>query len=398
MGKTILILGGGWGGLTAAHALKVNLSSDYRIVVIEKRQSFVFYPSFLRAMIGETNGLKYIESPMKNLLRKDLEIINEEVIRINPETKTVYTSAQTIQADYIIIALGTDLYPDSIPGFSEYCHNLFDTNGAFDIYQKLKDFKKGKIAFLVTRTPFRCPPSPYEAAMLTGWYLKEKGVRNDVEISVYTPEKFPMPTAGEQVGEEFKQLLNAHNIKFFPEHSVSKIDGQSNKIIFLNDKEASYDLLIGVPPHGAPKAIIDSGLTNSSGYIPVHPQTMEILDKVEQLTTRFPGVYAIGDNAGILLLNGKYLPKGGVFAEEEAQVVARNIVSLIKKEKPTATFNGQGICYVDVGDNMAVEGAGDFYAYPNPIIKLAMPSIEGREAKHEFERIFEWWFTEYQDN
>jgi len=62
--KTILVLGGGWGGLTAAHALKGKLPTADRIAVIEKRQSFVFYPSFLRAMIGETTGLNYIESPL----------------------------------------------------------------------------------------------------------------------------------------------------------------------------------------------------------------------------------------------------------------------------------------------------------------------------------------------
>ncbi|MBE2188807.1 MAG: NAD(P)/FAD-dependent oxidoreductase [Candidatus Kapabacteria bacterium] len=397
MTKTILILGGGWGGLTAAHALKGKLPSDYRIAVIEKRQSFVFYPSFLKAMIGETNGMKYIESPLKNLLRKDLEIINEEVIRINPETKTVFTDKQTIQADFIIIAMGAELYPETIPGFSEHCLNLFDTTGAFDIHQKLNNFKKGKIAFLITRIPFRCPPSPYEAAMLTDYYIKEKKLRDDVEISIYTPEKFPMPAAGPQVGESFKQILNAHNIHFYSEHSVTKIEGQENKILFSNGTEASYDLLIGVPPHGAPKAVVNSGLTNASGYIPVHPQTMEILDNVEELTTRYTGIYAIGDSAGIMLLNGKYLPKGGVFAEEEAHVVARNITSMIMGEKPTASFNGQGVCYVDVGNNMAAEGAGDFYAYPDPVVKLAMPSIESRKAKHEFERIFEWWFTEYQN-
>jgi len=62
--KTILVLGSGWGGLTAAHALKSKLPTAYRIAVIEKKQSFVFYPSFLRAMIGETTGLNYIESPL----------------------------------------------------------------------------------------------------------------------------------------------------------------------------------------------------------------------------------------------------------------------------------------------------------------------------------------------
>lgn len=207
MNKTILIAGGGWGGLTAAHALRGMLSPEYRIAVIEKRQSFVFYPSFIRAIIGEKPDLNNVESPLKKLLRKDIEIINEDIIRIDPETRTVYTNAQTIQSDFLIIAMGAELYPDTIPGFNEFALNLFDTKGAFDIHQQLKNFTTGKIAFLITRSPFRCPPSPYEAAMLTEWFMRERGVRQHVEISIYTPEKQPMAVAGPKVGEAFGQIL-----------------------------------------------------------------------------------------------------------------------------------------------------------------------------------------------
>jgi sulfide:quinone oxidoreductase len=395
MNKTIAVLGGGWGGLTAAHALRGMLPAEYRIVVLDKSPTFVFYPSFIRAIIGEKTDLHYMESPLKDLLRKDIEIINEEVTRIDPETRTVHTSAQSIPADFIIIAMGAAIYPESTAGFNEYCLNLFDTQGAFEIHQRLKNFAKGKIAFLITRAPFRCPPSPYEAALLTEWYMRERGVRGDVEISIYTPEKQPMPVAGPQVGEAFKQLLQAHGINYYPEHHVAKISGDSHKIIFTDNTTADYDLLIGVPPHGAPQSVVDSGLTDSTGYIPVHPQTMQLLDNTDELTTRYPGVYAIGDIAAIRLLNGALLPKGGVFAEEQAHVLARNIVSQIKGEKTTASFNGKGVCYVDVGDGMAAEGAGDFYAYPSPIVNLEPASKESRNAKHEFERLFETWFTKY---
>lgn len=390
--KTILILGGGWGGLTAAHALKAMLPADYRIAVIEKRKSFIFYPSFIRAIIGEKQDAKHIERSLKTLLRKDLEIINEEVININPNTKTVYTNTQAIQTDFIIIATGAELYPETIPGFNEHCLNLYDTSGAFEIYQKLKSFTSGKIEILVTRTPFRCPPAPYEAAFLTEWFMREKGVRDHVDISVYSPEKYPMPSAGPKVGEIIVQMLIAHNINFFPGQTVRSIE--ANKISFADNSEADYDLLIGVPPHDAPKAIVDSGLADATGHIPSHPQTMEILDKIDELTTKYPGVFAIGDIAAIRLLNGTFLPKGGVFAEEQAHVVARNITALINGNKPTAQFNGKGICYVDTGDNMAAQGSGDFYAYPAPIVNLEMPSVESRKAKHEFERIFETWFNE----
>lgn len=392
MGRTIAVLGGGWGGLTVAHDLRGMLPPEHRIIVIEKRQSFVFYPSFIRVIIGEKPDLNHVESPLKNLLRKELEIINEEVININPVTKTITTNKQIIACDFIVIATGAELYPETIPGFNEYALNLYDTKGSFQIHDKLKNITKGKIVVLITRTPFRCPPAPYEAAMLIGDLLKKQGVRGDVEISVYTPEKFPMPLAGEKVGEAFKQILSSHQIKFYPEHPVTTIE--ANSIHFSNGTTAGYDLLIGVPPHGTPKAIVNSGLTDSTGYIPSHPQTMELLDNVDELTTRFPEIYAIGDSASVRLLNEKYLPKGGVFAEEQAHAVARNIVAKIKGEKPNASFNGKGVCYVDVGDDMAAEGSGDFYAYPEPIVNLEMPSKESRRAKHEFERIFEFWFSE----
>ena len=112
-------------------------------------------------MIGEKPDLHEVESPLKDLLRKDIEIINEEVIRISPETRTVQTNAQTLKADYLILAMGSELYPENIPGFSGSALNLYDTKGSFEIHKKLKEFKKGKIVVLISRTPFRwlCLPN-----------------------------------------------------------------------------------------------------------------------------------------------------------------------------------------------------------------------------------------------
>ncbi|MBI3134459.1 MAG: FAD-dependent oxidoreductase [Bacteroidetes bacterium] len=391
MAHTILILGAGWGGLTAAHTLRSNLPADDRVILIEKKESFVFYPSFLRSMIGEKTDLQHIESPLKKLMRKDLEIIQEEILRIDPLNKTVQTTSQLIKADFLIIALGAATNPSLISGFTENAINLFDTGGSFEIYKKLQAFKHGRIVVLVSRLPFRCPPSPYEATMLAEDLLRKNGVRNQVELAIYTPEKFPMPSAGAAVGEKFRQILTSKNIQFNPEYVVKTIE--PGKISFSNGEETSFDLLIGIPPHTAPEPVIQSGLTDVSGYIAAHPQTMELLDNTEELTTKYPGVYAIGDVASVQLMNGKYLPKGGVFAEEQAQVVAKNILAKIHGEKATHHFNGKGVCYVDMGDNLAAEGDGDFYAYPDPFVQLKEPSPESRIAKHEFERIFEYWFS-----
>lgn len=391
----IIILGGGWGGLTAAHALSGALPANCNITVVEKNESFTFHPSFLKILTGEITGESFVSSSFDKLIDKRIRILHDEVTAVDPVHKTVQTKTQTLQADFLIIALGAELYPEKIPGFTESCLNLYNKEGAKEIHRALTSFHSGKIAFLIASAPFRCPPAPYEATLLTDWLLRKQGVRDSIEIFIFTPEPFPMPSAGPAVGNALKQILEEHHISFFPGHAVSEIDHPSKQIHFKDQPTAGYDLLIGIPPHGAPRMLASSGITNNTGYIPVHPQTLEILTNTDELITAFPGVYALGDITSVMLMNGKYLPKGGVFAEEEAHVIARNIISQINGEKMTARFNGKGVCYVDFGDELAAEGSGDFYAFPDPVVHLSPPSKEGRKAKHEFERIFEWWFEGY---
>jgi sulfide:quinone oxidoreductase len=99
----------------------------------------------------------------------------------------------------------------------------------------------------------------------------------------------------------------------------------------------SYDLLIGVPPHRAPSLKLDAGLVDASGYVPVHPRTLEILSDLDTLEVRFPGVFAIGDVASIRLLNATLLPKAGVFAEAHVVAAAIAAASEANRRRPAST-------------------------------------------------------------
>jgi sulfide:quinone oxidoreductase len=83
-----------------------------------------------------------------------------------------------------------------------------------------------------------------------------------------------------------------------------------------------------------------------------------------------------------------------VFAEGQAQVVAAAIAADIKGDEKPRGYDGDGFCYVDVGDGLAAYGAGDFYAYPGPRVRLDMPSKEGRRAKAEYEGLLDLWFND----
>lgn len=393
MGKTILILGGGWGGLAVAHRLRGEIGQEHRIIVIEKNDNFSLGASYLWVMTGDRKYPGDVERSMSKLLRKDIEWMQAEVTSIETETKTVHTSKGTISGDYLVIALGSELYPAGVPGFSENAYNFYDLSGAVRLNEKLQQFAGGKIIIFVSSTPFRCPPAPYEAALLIESLFRNRGLKDKTEVHIYTPEKQPMPVAGTKIGEMLRQMIETRGIKYHPEHKVIRIDGTLRKIFFHEGIDAEYDLLIGVPPHRVPRVVVEAGLTDSTGYIPTHPQTMRILADVESLETKLPGVYVLGDVAAVTLLNSMKLPKAGVFAEEQASIVAGDIAASIRGEESNKVFDGKGICYIETGDGMASTGSGEFYAYPEPRILIEPPSKEGHRAKEELEKPLTTWFA-----
>lgn len=390
-GKTILILGGGWGGLTAAHQLRGLVSSEHRIVVIERSATFSLGLSNLGLMTGERESVGQVQRDMAKLKRPGIEWVHGEVRGIDPETRTVETGAGTFSADYFVLALGAELDPGSIPGFAESAFNLYEADEAAALHDELERFEGGKIVILVAGAPFRCPAAPYEAAMLVEAWTRKNGIRDRVEIDLYTPESIPMAVAGPAVGQGLSAFMDERHIVHHFDRQVTAINTAS-QILRFHEEEAPFDLLIGIPPHRAPAVLRQAGLVDASGYVPVHPQTLEILSDPDTLEVQYPGVYAIGDVAAIRLMNAMLLPKAGVFAEGEAEVVAATIAADINDEPSPGVYDGNGFCYVDVGDGLAAYGSGDFYAYPAPRVTLEAPSVEGRTAKAEYEKLLDTWF------
>ena len=374
--KTTLILGGGLGGLTAAAHLRRLTSAEHRIVVVEKKETFSLCMANLWLMTGDRQTPEEGEREMSKLSTKGIDWVRGEVHALDPVARTVRTSAGTLDADYLVVALGAERRPDALPGFAEAALNLYEAAGAQEIRGALAGFEGGRIVVLISRTPFSCPAAPYEAAFLIDDVLRKRGVRERAEIAVYTPENLPMPVAGPVIGAALVGMLEERGIEFRGEHIAMKIDHASRKVLFEID-ETSYDLLIGVPPHAAPQAARDSNLVDASGWIPVDQGTLE---------TRHPGVFAIGDATAIRLPNGMFLPKAGVFADGQAHVVAEKIAAASGGEDGVPRFNGYGFCYIEVGGGMAAYGAGNFYGLPGPRVTLEQPSQRFRNEKEGIER------------
>lgn len=383
MQKTIVILGGGTGGIVSANILRKKLKKNVRIILIDKNENYLYAPALLGILFNK-RSVEQIQRPLKNLRSKGIEFIQDEVIEIDINSKIITTKNDNIQYDYLIVALGAELASEKVSGLSESGYNLYSLNGALQLRDQLADVNKGKIAILISSLPFKCPAAPYEAAFLIDEYYRKKGSRKNISITIYTPEILPMPSAGAENGKAVKKMLAQRNIQFEPEKIVTQIDAETKKLHFLDTGIAGFDLLIYIPPHQAPHCIRNSQLANESGWITV--------DK-HKLTTQFNDVYAIGDCTQIKLSSGKLLPKAGVFAHFEAEIVANNIALEVENKEPTHRYTGQASCFLDIGFGKAGFASGNFYAEPQPDVVLRRPSLLWKWAKELFEKYWLWkWF------
>ncbi len=380
MGKRIVILGGGMGGVVVANRLVKALPRDNDITVIDREKNHLFSPSLLWLMVGERNK-EQIQKPLSRLRKKGIRFINAEVSKIDFEGRTVATSEGEVPFDYLVIALGAGTFPERLAGFSEGAYNLYDLSGADGIREKIESFDKGRVVVLVSGIPFKCPAAPYETALILSAYFTRK--HRDIEIEVVTPEPLPMGVAGPEVGNMVVSLLESRGIRFTPQHQAVRIEPEKKKIAFQDGEARAYDLLIGIPPHGLPPVLEGLPVLGKSGWVKVNPKTLE---------TELENVYALGDVTAIPLAVGKPLPKAGVFAHFQADVVAHNIEAKITGASPKE-FDGKGACFIELGDGTAGYASGNFYAEPKPVVNLKKPSRLRHWQKVLFEKWWLWrWF------
>jgi sulfide:quinone oxidoreductase len=364
--KHVVILGAGFAGLELATRLSDSLADNVRVTLLDQNESFSFGFSKLDVLFGR-KATADVLLHYRDISKEGVDFRQERVTAIDPEERRVTTDEGSYDADVLAVAVGADYDMDATPGFEEGGFEYYSVAGAERMRDVLPDFDSGTILIGILGHPFKCPPAPFEGALLLHDHLVERGIRAAAEIRVLGPMAAPVPITKE-LSQNILNALEEREIEYVPNQLVSELDTRSRKARLASGGSVPYDLFIGIPVHRVPEVVESSGLA-VDGCVPVDSTN---------LTTRFPEVYALGD------VTGAPVAKAGVFAESAAAVVADDIAARLRGGVLQRSYEGTGSCYIEFGGGLVGKVEANFLGGPAPTAQLLGPSRELAAEKDAF--------------
>ncbi len=377
----VLILGGGFGGLAAATELRSTLASGDEIMLVSASDRF--FMGF--AKLWDLAGLRPLDQGTRSLAtlaNRGIRFVHAEVTAIDPGSVSVATTSGDFTGDALLVALGTVSSPDHLELITGRGHNLYDAAALPAMHAALEGVTSGRVLIAILGTPFKCPPAPYEAALVVDDRLRRRGVRDDVAVDVVTPQPMSLPAAGPDASRVLAGYLADQGVGLLHGRAVSGVDGDPPALqVRTGDEHLDCSVLLGVAGEKVPSVVETSPLVGPSGFIEPDRTT---------LRTSYRGVYAVGD-CTMLRTATAQLPKAGVFAADEGRVAARNIARDLNAGEG-ALFDGYGMCFLELPGRRVAMVEGSFFTEPKPDVRLTDPTEANFERKQAYERdrLSEW--------
>jgi sulfide:quinone oxidoreductase len=187
MPARVVVLGGGVGGTLVANLLDKSLGREARVTVVDPTGSHDYQPGYLYVALGQASG-HWLSRDERTLLRPRVELAIERAIRVHPEAQTVQLArGGSLPFDYLVIATGAQLAPETIPGLVQGAHGFYSLADAERLREALRTFRAGRVQVGVAGIPYKCPPAPVEFCFMLDGYLRDRGIRDRCQINLLSP-------------------------------------------------------------------------------------------------------------------------------------------------------------------------------------------------------------------
>jgi sulfide:quinone oxidoreductase len=371
MTTSVIVLGGGVGGTLAANLISKALGADGKVTVVDPAGMHVYQPGFLYVALGQANG-RWLAQDERHLLRHEVAMVIDRAVKIDPALRTVTLArGQTLGYDYLVIATGSRLAREEIPGLVEGAHDFYSLEGAIRLREALRTFTGGRIVMGVAGIPYKCPPAPVEFVFMLEEYLRKRGLRDKTTITLASPlnRAFTIETTSKVV----QPILERRGIELATFFNVESVLPDKKVVTSIEGEELPYDLLVLVPPHRGAQVIEASGLGDERGWVPVSRATLQ--------HEKHDTIFAIGDATNLPI------SKSGSTAHFEAPVVASQIAARVRGTAAKENYGGRVMCFLETGHRQATTIRFD---YDHPPVS-PKPSQLWHYAKWAFNRAY--WMT-----
>jgi sulfide:quinone oxidoreductase len=371
MAAQVIVLGGGVGGTVAANLIARDSDGRARVSVVDSTGTHVYQPGFLYVAVGQERTAN-LRRPETQLLRKDISLVVDAAVRVDPAARSVQlSSGRKLEYDYLLLATGSRALMDEVPGAKD-AHDFYTMDGAERLFQALESFTAGTIVIGVAGIPYKCPPAPVEFAFLLDDYLRARGIRENTQVKLLSPlnRAFTIEATSRLV----QPILAERGIELTGFFNVESVDPIARTVTSIEGETVEYDLLVLVPPHRGQQVILDSGLGDERGWVPVDKNTLQ--------HSKLPRIWAIGDTTNIPI------SKSGSVAHYEASVAAAEILAAVKGEAPPKhVYDGKVMCFLETGQGQATTIRFD---YDHPPVSPS-PARRWHWAKALFNKTY--WHT-----
>lgn len=329
----VVVIGGGFGGSTAARYLRL-WGGNVDVTLVERNPQFVSCP-ISNLVIGGFKQMADITRGFEGLTAMGVKVLQGDVTAIDAAAKKVrLASGAELGYDRLIVSPGIDFMNEQVGGLAaafdsgRLVHGWKAGPQTVALRKQLTDMPDGGVyAISIPKVPYRCPPGPYERACMVAAYLKEAKPRSKVLVLDANPEVQSKKALFERAfAQHYKGIL-----EYRPNAELKEISGNVAKFEF---EDVKADVLNVVPPQRAADLARTAGLVNiNNRWVGVNWLTME--------STAVPGIHVLGDATFPAAL----MPKSGHMANQHAKVAAAAVIQLLKGEAVNPTPVVMNTCY-----------------------------------------------------
>lgn len=372
MTKTIIIVGGSFGGIKAAWDLRHLLDDKHRILLLSDQPRTTFRASFPRVLFENLDLEKITMDLAENFKDTGIEFICDPLVSVDQENDEIVCQSGRRHFDYLILATGARHAYEVLPGSREFAYSVCDPGRILETREALLKFMGGEVFAGVGAGYTPCDGPPMEVLMDFEYHLRTMGIRDKTRLHLISDKECLLPPGGPVIWQYLEDLFEKRGITVHLEVGLVRLDG---KTLYFNDGTTlPYDLCILVPPYRGIKALENSGLTNERGFVPMDWNTMRADQSIHR------NIYAIGDCIG------NPGPKQGHLALMQATIAAEHVAWRINRGGAVRAYLPEFRCVMDQG------GGEGLYLYSQymsdgDVLEIQL-GAEPYASKVRFEELF----------